>query len=137
MGIIMTNYIAVIHKEKKSDFGVSFPDFLGCITAGKTVDDAKDMAQEALEGHVAVMLDDGLPLPAPSSLEEILKDSDYKNAAAYFIVSVKLPKKEPVRFNASIDSELLSLIDERARQFGMTRSGFIAEAARKELGLRE
>ena len=31
---------------------------------------------------------------------------------------------------------LLSLIDEKAKQFGMTRSGFLAEAARKELGLR-
>ncbi len=133
----MTNYIAVIHKEKKSDFGVSFPDFLGCITAGKTVDDAKDMAQEALEGHIAVMVDEGLTLPAPSSLEDVLKDGDYKNAAAYFIVSVKLPKKEPVRFNASMDADLLILIDKKAQQFGMTRSGFIAEAARKELGLRE
>ncbi|MFO0109582.1 MAG: type II toxin-antitoxin system HicB family antitoxin [Alphaproteobacteria bacterium] len=133
----MTNYIAVIHKEKKSDFGVSFPDFPGCITAGKTVDDAKDMAQEALSGHVAAMLDEGLSLPAPSNLEDVSNDNDYKNAAAYFIVSVKIPKKEPVRFNASIDPELLFLIDERAKKFGMTRSGFIAEAARKELGLRE
>lgn len=133
----MTNYIAVIHKEKKSDFGVSFPDFPGCVTAGKTVDDAKDMAGEALAGHVALMADEGLALPAPSRLEEILKDKDYKNAVAYFIVGVTLPKKEPVRFNASMDAELLSLIDRKAQQFGMTRSGFLAEAARKELGLRE
>jgi predicted RNase H-like HicB family nuclease len=26
-------YIAYLHKEKKSDFGVSFPDFPGCVTA--------------------------------------------------------------------------------------------------------
>jgi len=133
----MTNYIAVIHKEKKSDFGVSFPDFPGCITAGKTVDNAKDMAQEALQGHIALMAGEGLPLPAPSNLEDILKDGDYKHAAAYFIVSVKLQKKEPVRFNASMDADLLSLIDEKAKDFGMTRSGFLAEAARKELGFRE
>ena len=29
----MTIYIAVIHTEQDSDFGVSFPDFSGCITA--------------------------------------------------------------------------------------------------------
>ena len=29
-------YIAYLHKDRKSDFGVSFPDFPGCITAGKT-----------------------------------------------------------------------------------------------------
>jgi predicted RNase H-like HicB family nuclease len=132
----MTNYLAVIHKEKQSDFGVSFPDFPGCITAGRTVDEAKDMAHEALEGHVAMMVEAGLALPAPSRLEEVLNNPDHTDAAAYFVVGVKLPKKEPVRFNASIDPELLSLIDEKAKQFGMTRSGFIAEAARKELGLR-
>jgi len=133
----MTNYIAVIHKEKKSDFGVSFPDFPGCITAGKSVDDAKDMAQEALEGHIGLMVEEGLPLPAPSQLEDVLKDRDYKNVAAYFVVSIRLPKKEPVRFNASMDAELLSVIDEMATRLGMTRSGFLAEAARKELGMRE
>ncbi|MBL0942631.1 MAG: type II toxin-antitoxin system HicB family antitoxin, partial [Alphaproteobacteria bacterium] len=35
------NYIALIHKDKNSDFGVSFPDFPGCITAGKTLDEAR------------------------------------------------------------------------------------------------
>ena len=31
---ITMDYIAYLHKEKASDFGVSFPDFPGCITAG-------------------------------------------------------------------------------------------------------
>jgi predicted RNase H-like HicB family nuclease len=132
----MLNYIAVIHKEQTSDFGVSFPDFPGCVTAGKTVDEAKDMAQEALEGHIAAMLDEGYSLPTPSSLEEVWQEDDYKQATVYFMVSIKLPKKEPVRFNASMDAELLFLVDAKASQFGMTRSGFLAEAARKELGLR-
>lgn len=129
----MRNYIALIHKEKKTDFGVSFPDFPGCITAGKTIDEAKDMAQEALTGHVAVMLDAGLPLPAPSTLEDIVKNDDYNDAAACFIVSIQPPKKEPVRFNASIDPELLALIDSHAKHIGITRSGFLAQAARKAL----
>jgi predicted RNase H-like HicB family nuclease len=44
----MVNYIAVVHKDPNSDFGVSFPDFPGCVTAGSTIDDAKDMAHDAL-----------------------------------------------------------------------------------------
>jgi HicB_like antitoxin of bacterial toxin-antitoxin system len=39
----MPNYIAVVHKEPASDYGVSFPDFPGCVTAGKTIDEAKDL----------------------------------------------------------------------------------------------
>ena len=31
----MPSYIAIIHKEPESDYGVSFPDFPGCITAGR------------------------------------------------------------------------------------------------------
>ena len=45
-------YIAYLHKDPKSDFGVSFPDFPGCITAGKTLDGARLMASEALALHV-------------------------------------------------------------------------------------
>jgi predicted RNase H-like HicB family nuclease len=51
----MANYIAIVHKEDKSDFGVSFSDFPGCITAGKNIDEAKDMAQEALTLHIQGM----------------------------------------------------------------------------------
>ena len=129
----MTNYLAVIHKEQKSDFGVSFPEFPGCITAGRTVDEAREMAQAALGGHVAMMLEEGQALPQPRTLEGILKDEDFEDAAAFFIVEVKRSKPEPVRFNASMDETLLARIDRRAREIGMTRSGFLAEAARKEL----
>ena len=60
------DYIAIIYKEPKSDFGVSFPDFPGCITAGRTLDEAKDMALEALSGHIEVMREAGASLPTPS-----------------------------------------------------------------------
>jgi predicted RNase H-like HicB family nuclease len=33
----MTAYIALIRKEPDSDFGVDFPDFPGCVTAGRTL----------------------------------------------------------------------------------------------------
>ena len=48
----MYDYIAIIHKEAGSDYGVSFPDFPGCVTAGKTMDEVKDMAIEALAFHI-------------------------------------------------------------------------------------
>ena len=57
------DYIAIIHKDADSDFGVSFPDFPGCISAGRTLDEAKNMALEALTGHIAIMHAAGLPVP--------------------------------------------------------------------------
>ena len=74
----MSNYIAIVHKDSNSDYGVSFPDFPGCITAGKDIDEAKDMAQEALALHIQGMIEDGEQLPSPSKLEEIMNDPDFR-----------------------------------------------------------
>jgi predicted RNase H-like HicB family nuclease len=49
------NYIAFIHKEENSDYGVSFPNFLGCISVGATLEQAKTMAQEALISHINIL----------------------------------------------------------------------------------
>jgi len=84
----MANYIAVLHKDPNSDFGVTFPDFPGCITAGSSIDEAKDMAHDALSLHIKGMLEDGENIPAPSKLENIMDDPDYSDGAAILVVSV-------------------------------------------------
>ena len=83
----MPNYIAVVHKEPASDYGVSFPDFPGCITAGKTIDAAKDLAYEALLLHLEGLREDGEPLPAPTNLEDIVADPENAEAVAFLVVS--------------------------------------------------
>ena len=55
----MTAYIALLRKQPRSDFGVDFPDFPGCITAGRTLDEARRMASDALLFHVDGMREDG------------------------------------------------------------------------------
>jgi predicted RNase H-like HicB family nuclease len=57
------DYIAYLHKEKDSDYGVSFPNFPGCITAGRTLEEARRMAVEALALHIQGMIEDGLAVP--------------------------------------------------------------------------
>jgi predicted RNase H-like HicB family nuclease len=63
-------YIAYLHKDRKSDFGVSFPDLPGCVTAGKTLDAARCMAAEALALHIGGMAEDGEPIPEPSTIDD-------------------------------------------------------------------
>ena len=129
----MANYIAIVHKETKSDFGVSFPDFPGCITAGKNVDDAKDMAQEALTLHIQGMLEDGEQLPVPSRLEDIISDPDYANAIAYLVVSVPDAKPRTVRVNVTVPEMTLKQIDVAAKKRGMSRSSFLVHAAQNAI----
>jgi predicted RNase H-like HicB family nuclease len=73
------DYIAIIHKDPGSDFGVSFPDFPGCITAGHTVEEAKEMALEALTGHMEVMRETGDAVPDPSSLDQVMSDPQFSD----------------------------------------------------------
>ena len=61
----MTAYIALLRKDQRSDYGVDFPDFPGCITAGRTLEEARRMAEEALAFHVDGMRQDGEPIPPP------------------------------------------------------------------------
>ncbi len=59
-------YPALVDKDADSDFGVSFPDFPGCVSAGESVEEEAVLrAREALAGHVALMLADGDTMPAP------------------------------------------------------------------------
>jgi predicted RNase H-like HicB family nuclease len=50
---------------------VSFPDFPGCITAGSTLEEAREMAQEALAFHVRGLIEDGEALPRPQRLGSV------------------------------------------------------------------
>ncbi len=70
----MTEYLAIIHKDPESDFGVIFPDFPGCTTVGRTQDEARVQAQEALEFHIEGMVEDGTAIPATPCLDQVIHD---------------------------------------------------------------
>ena len=70
----MATYIALVHKDEDSDFGVSFPDLPGCYTAGRTLAEAHRMAAEAVALHLQSMISDGVDVPAASTLDEIMAD---------------------------------------------------------------
>lgn len=128
----MASYIAVIHKDEDSDYGVSFPDFPGCISAGSTLDEAKDMAQEALAFHVETMIEDGDPIPEPSSLDAVMSDPDYADGVA-FLVAVPEPRPRSKRINVTIQETLLHKIDAEADYRGLSRSAFLAAAAQEAI----
>ncbi len=43
------SYFAVFDPAEEGGYNVSFPDFPGCVTFGRTFEEAKEMAQEVLE----------------------------------------------------------------------------------------
>ena len=129
----MSNYISIIHKDQDSDFGVSFPDFPGCISAASTIDEAKDMAQEALSLHIKGMIEDGESIPPPSRLEDIMADPLYSDAVAFLVVTIHYPKPRTVRVNVTIPEDMLHQIDAAAKSRGMSRSSFLVHAAQNSI----
>jgi predicted RNase H-like HicB family nuclease len=124
----MTEYVALIHKETDSDFGVSFPDFPGCITAGSTLDEARAMAEEALSFHIEGMIEDGETVPSPSSLDEVMRERENRDAVAVLVEAGQ--QGRTVRVNVTIPERDLRAIDNYAQNHGLSRSGLLVKAAK-------
>src|SRR5919198_1057564 len=75
-------YPAIV-ESGTSGYGVFFPDLPGCTSAGNTVQAAARNAQEALRGHLRLMIEDSDPIPMPSELDTIERDL----GAAYLIAA--------------------------------------------------
>lgn len=127
---MMRNYIALIHKDANSDYGISFPDFPGVVTAGTDLDDARRMAEEALSFHVDGLAEDGEAIPEPSTLESVMNMPENRDAVAV-LVALKTASKKAVRLNITLPEDVLTEIDLYAASHGLTRSGFLAQAAKR------
>ena len=124
----MTSYIGLIRKDRGSDFGVDFPDFPGCVTAGRSLEEARSMAAEALALHVQGMVEDREPIPEPSGLDAVMGDLENRDGVA-FLVEVATRLVKAVRINVMLPEDLIEAIDRTTTN----RSRFLAEAARMKL----
>jgi predicted RNase H-like HicB family nuclease len=124
----MPSYVALLRKDEGSDYGVEFPDFPGCVTAGRSLDEARTMAAEALELHIEGIQEDGGAIPEPSSLDAIMTDPENASAVVFLVDVASRPAKS-VRINIMLPADLIEAIDRVSRN----RSGFLAEAARLKL----
>jgi len=124
----MRQYIALIHKDGDSDYGVSFPDFPGCFTAGKDLEETRAMAKDALDLHIEGMIAEGLPVPDSSILDDVMADRKNRDA---IVLLVSGPRIRPrmARVNVTLPEALLARIDAVADN----RSAFLARAAQKAL----
>jgi predicted RNase H-like HicB family nuclease len=126
--VIAVHYIAYLHKARKSDYGVSFPDFQGCVTVGRTLEETRRMAVEALALHVEGLLEDGETLPEPSTLDGLVRDPALKDAVA-FLVPLEDNGGKAVRITITARQKQIEEIDRRARAAGLCRSAYIVQAA--------
>jgi len=128
----------VLHKDADSDYGVTVPDVPGCFSAGATVSEALENAQEALALHFEGLVADGDALPQAQEVDVHMGNPDYAGgvwAVVDFDVTPYLGKA--VRFNATLPENLLHRIDDMVKKDHRyaSRSGFLATAALRELSV--
>ncbi|HUY68433.1 MAG TPA: type II toxin-antitoxin system HicB family antitoxin [Alphaproteobacteria bacterium] len=126
------SYIALVQKSRKT-YGVMFPDFPGCVSAGETFENALRNAAEALAFHVEGMREDRERIPKPRTLETIKAAREdwieWKGAVVALVPLLPAPGKT-ARVQITMDERLLSRID----AVSTNRSAFLAKAALRALG---
>jgi predicted RNase H-like HicB family nuclease/predicted RNA binding protein YcfA (HicA-like mRNA interferase family) len=127
----MAHVVAFVHEEDAA-YGISFPDFPGCVAGGRTLDEVVRRGTDALAFHIDGMIEEGLDIPEPRSLEAVRDDLPEKRAPLLVAVSLEIPSKIE-RVNITIDKRLLDQIDRAADAAGDNRSQWLAEAARTRL----
>lgn len=131
----VVRYLVLVERDE-AGFSVVFPDFPGAGTSGDTLGEALARAEDHIAVHVDALLQEGLGVPEPRSIEEIKADSEFAEDWAtdpiVAVVPVVLPEKAE-RVNITIDSALLRRVDRAAEMSGETRSGYVAQALRERL----
>jgi len=132
----MSRYFALLD-GRKGAYGVVVPDLPGCTSAGQTPEEALRNAVEAVRLWADDARADGERLPKPRALEALNADAEYqaalKQGAALVVVPLLQDAGRPAKANLSLDAGLLQAIDEAAEAHGLTRSAFIASAAREKI----
>lgn len=131
----MQRYFALLDGEPGA-FGVAFPDCPGCTAMGGDENEAYANAIEALGEWIHDARAEG-PAPPPRSIEALRRDPDVNAAIAdgaiFLAVPLVIESGRPVKANISLDQGLLDAIDAAAKRAGLTRSAFLASAAREKI----
>lgn len=128
----MRVYYAVVEQEGDSAFGISFPDLPSVFSAADAEQDIVTNAIEALR-----LWAEDEELPEPSSIGAIRAQGHVREALASggFLARIPLIEDDTrvVRVNLTFEAGMLDAIDAEAKRRGLTRTAFLASAARKEI----
>ena len=125
-------YFAVVHKDDDSAFGISFPEIPGCFSAADREEDIIPNAIEAL----SLYFEDAEAI-APHSISEVRQSAAEDLAEGAYLVQIPYLQKtgRTGRYNVSLDTGVVRMIDSAAKNRKMTRSAFLEDAALKEIGV--
>lgn len=130
-------YLGVVEKDEGSAFGIWFPDMPGCFPASDGLEELPREAALLLRQHVEALESAGLAVPAPRPLAEAMAEPEVREAlsrgATTLLVPLLADAGRTVRVNVTVERGLLEQIDAAAEMRGLSRSAFLAQAAREKI----
>ena len=63
----------VIFEKGSQGYGAYVPDLPGCVAAGDTLEEVRDLIREAIPLHIETMRGRGEPVPSPTSLADVVR----------------------------------------------------------------
>jgi predicted RNase H-like HicB family nuclease len=130
-------YLGVVEKDPESAYGIWFPDMPGCFPATDEFEDLPRAATELLRLHVEALESHGIEVPEPRPIAGVMADKEVRRSlragATTMLVPLLADPGRTVRVNITVDRGLLEQIDEAADMRGLTRSAFLAQAAREKI----
>ncbi|TGQ67671.1 ribbon-helix-helix protein, CopG family [Mesorhizobium sp. M00.F.Ca.ET.186.01.1.1] len=130
----MTHYVGILDGADNV-WGVRVPDLPGCYGGGASPEEAIADVTSAMREWVEARMAKTASLPEARTVADLLRVNEIDSAAgeSAVMIPVLIDSGRPVRANLSLDAGLLAAIDAEASRRGLTRSAFIASAAREKI----
>ncbi len=127
-------YPVVLHTDDGIRYGVTVPDLPGCFSAGDTLEEALASAEEAIKLHLEGLVEEGHEVPAPGAVASYQALPEYAGGVwALVDVDVSRFEGKAEKINITIPARLFHKIDAAACTRHLSRSAFLAMAARREI----
>ena len=126
-------YPAIFHNDEKGGYWISFPDFPECMTQGETMEEAYEMAVEAMGLCIDDRLKNEESLPEVSApVDYILQEGDFSCLIEFDLVQYrKKHNTKSVKKTLSIPEWL----NEAAMEHDINFSQVLQEALMKKIGI--
>ena len=123
-------FALALHTDDGVAYSVVVPDLPGCFSAGATLDDAIEMAREAIDAHCELLAEDGEDVALRQPLA-VHRANPELAGAVWAVVDVSVDRYfgPAEKINITVPARILARIDAFARQHGESRSGFLVRAA--------
>lgn len=129
-------YPVYLHQAESGAYSGFVPDIPGCYFAGETLDDAIADAWGAIDAWLAFQCEKNREIPAAKSINDHKDDPDCQGGVWGFVdIDITRYEGKAVKLNITLPQSLLGKIDAyvaQSSEYG-SRSGFLAELARREL----